>query len=202
MRVIEPDIGATAGILRREKPDMHRCPTLVKRRVDDADLRAPDNGRGRASRARCDLREEAHALAERPRLDLEERARVARSAVLEGILLDLVDHGATGRAPAGREIAWPIGADLESEAVPHPFAEPDELALAGRAIGLELNLGTLGRRDPAGQCRHLGGARAGVVADVALRRAHHLAGAFERVALLDRDADDRLAERVRDDPDA
>jgi hypothetical protein len=37
------------------------------------------------------LREEAHMIAERPRLDLEEGAGVARPPVLERILLDLVD---------------------------------------------------------------------------------------------------------------
>jgi hypothetical protein len=38
------------------------------------------------------LREEAHVIAERPRLDLEKGAGVAGLPVLEGVLLDLVDE--------------------------------------------------------------------------------------------------------------
>jgi hypothetical protein len=37
---------------------MHRRPTLAKRRVNNADLRAPHGGRSRASCARRHLREE------------------------------------------------------------------------------------------------------------------------------------------------
>ena len=202
MLAIKPDIRAAAGILSREKPDMHRRPTLAKRCVDDADQRAPHDRRGRARLACRHLREEAHVLAERPRFDLEERARLARSTARKGILLDLVDHGATRRAPGGRDIARPVGADLEGEAVPNPLAELDEFAVAVHAIGLDLHLGALGRGNPAWPCLHLGSPRAGIVADIVLRRMRRCAGTVKRIALLDGDATNCPADRVRDDADA
>src|SRR5215469_4196186 len=74
------------------------------------------------------LREEAHALAKRPRLDLEEGAGVARLPALEGILLDLVDDGAAGLASRCWNVLRPVAGDFEGEAVPHGLAEFHQLA--------------------------------------------------------------------------
>src|SRR5207245_3871284 len=93
-----------------------------------------------------ELGKEADAVAERPRLDLEERAGATILAVLRCVLLDLVDDGATGLAPRDRHVARPVGGNLEGEPVPQRLAESDQLAGAAGAVGLHLDLGPLIRR--------------------------------------------------------
>src|SRR5215469_2134473 len=63
---------------------LHRGPTLARQVTN---LCAHHHRRVGVGRAGGHLREEAHALAERPRLDLEEGVGAARLPVLEGICL-------------------------------------------------------------------------------------------------------------------
>ena len=132
-------------------------------------------------------------VTDRPRLQLEERAGAAGLAVREGVLLDLVDDGAAGLAPGDGQVARPVARDLEGEAVPDGLAELRDLACAGLAVGLDLDLRALAGRDAVGLRLHLRRARAVGVADIALRRFHRVGRTIERVALLDRDAADRVA---------
>src|SRR5205085_7611063 len=99
--------------------------------------------------ARGHLREEAHALAERPRLDLEKGAGVARLPAIEGILFDLVNDRAAELASRRRNVPRPVTGDLEREAVPHGLAEFHQLACAGCAVGSHLDLRPLAGHDAA-----------------------------------------------------
>src|SRR6202030_1679062 len=92
-RAVEPDVDAAAGIMGWIEAHLYRGPALP-RQVAPADLRAHHHRRLRAGCTGGHLREEADPLAERPRLDLEEGAGVARLPALQGILLDLVDDRA------------------------------------------------------------------------------------------------------------
>jgi len=121
---------------------------------------------------------------------------------LEGILLDLVDDGAARRASRRQKVLRPVAGDLEGEAVPHGLAEFHQLAGAGRAVGSHLDLRPLARHDATRLGLHFRRARALAVADIAPGPQHRLARVLEPVALLDRDAADRLAARVLDDADA
>jgi len=180
---------------------LHRGPALP-RQVAPADLRARHHRRWGARCPRGHLREKTHALAERPRLDLEEGAGVARLPVLKGILLDLVDDGAAELASHDRNVMRPVATDLEAEAVPHEFTEFHQLASAGRAVGSHLDLRPLAGHDAARLGLHRRGARALAVADVVPSLQHRLVCAGEPVALLHRDAADCLADAVLDDADA
>jgi hypothetical protein len=103
----EPDVEAATGIMGGIEVHSHRGPAL-SREVAPADLRAHHHRRPGAGCAGGHLREEAHALAERPRLDLEERTGVARLPVLERILLDLMDDGAAELASRRRNVLRPV----------------------------------------------------------------------------------------------
>src|ERR1700736_6538322 len=72
----EPDVDAAAGVMGGIEAHLHRGPAFP-RQVAPADLGAHHHGRLGARCAGGYLRAEAHVLAERPRLDLEERAGVA-----------------------------------------------------------------------------------------------------------------------------
>src|SRR5205807_1005568 len=139
-----------------------------------ADLRTHHHGRLGTGCAGGHLREEAHVIAERPRLDLEEGAGIARLPALEGILLDLVDDGAAGLASRRRNVLRPVASDLEGEAVPHGLAEFHQLAGAGRAVGSHLDLRSLAGHDTARLGLHLRRARALAVADIAPGLQHRL----------------------------
>src|SRR5438270_280469 len=106
-RSVEPNVGLATGVMGGIEAHVHRGPTLP-RQVALADMRAPYR---RCSGARCaggHLREETHALAERPRLDLEEGAGVARLPNLERILLDLVDDRPAGLPSRNRNVPRPV----------------------------------------------------------------------------------------------
>src|SRR5204863_8038411 len=136
---IQPDLEAATGIISWIEVHSHRGPALSWE-VAPADLDAHHHRRLGAGCAGGHLREEAHALAERPRLDLEEGAGVARLPAHEGILLDLMDDGAAGLASRRRNVLRPVTGDLEGKAVPHRLAKVHQLAGAGRAVGPHLDL--------------------------------------------------------------
>src|SRR4029077_14870172 len=121
-RTVEPHVDLATVVMGGIEAHMHRNPALP-RQVGLADVNALYHRRPVARCAGGHLREETHALAERPRLDLEEGAGVARLPVLEGILLDLVDDRAAGLASRYRKVARPVTSDLEGEAVPYELAE-------------------------------------------------------------------------------
>src|SRR5271166_1995357 len=198
---VEPDVNAAAGVMSRIEAHLDHGPALP-RQVAPADLCAHHHRRLGAGCAGGHLREEAHALAERPRLDLEEGAGVARLPALEGILLDLVDDRAARLASRRRNVLRPVTGDLERKTVPYGLAEFHQLAGAGRAVGSDLDLRPLAGHDAARLGLYRRGARALAVADIAPGLQHRLARAVEPVALLHRDAADRLADRVLDDADA
>src|SRR5215472_2081991 len=166
---IEPDINAAGRIVRRQQSHVDGGPGLTGHVVGDADLRALDPGRRGAGVASRNLRKEAHAVAERSRLDFEKRARAAGFAVHEGVLLDLVDYRAAWLATRHGHVARPVVRDLEGEAVPHGLAELHDLAGTGLAVGFDLDLRPLARRHAIGLRLHLRRARALGVADIPLR---------------------------------
>src|SRR5262249_55102970 len=174
------------------------------RQVAPADLRAHHHRRLGAGCAGGYLREEAHALAERPRLDLEEGTGVTRLSAHEGILLDLVDDRAAGLASRRRNVLRPVTGDLEGEAVPHGLAKFHQLARASGAGGSHLDLRPLAGHQPPPPAR-LGGASGSAgslaVAYIAPGLQHRVACALEPVCLLYRDAADGLADGVLDDAD-
>src|SRR5438874_3544261 len=110
-RAVQPDIDAPAGVMSGIEAHLHRGPALP-RQVAQADPRAHHHGWLGAGCAGGHLREEAHALAERPRLNLEEGAGIARLPSLEGILLDLVDDGAARLTSRRRNVLRPVTGDL------------------------------------------------------------------------------------------
>src|SRR5437868_867032 len=75
-RAVEPDVDSAVCVMGGIELHLHRGPTLP-RQVAPTDLRAHHHRRVGAGCAGGHLREEAHALAERPRLDLEEGAGAA-----------------------------------------------------------------------------------------------------------------------------
>src|SRR6516162_1531960 len=198
-RAVEPH--PAAAVMGGIEAHLHRGPALP-RQVAPADLRARDHRRWGARCARGHLREKTHALAQRPRLDLEKGAGIAGLPVLEGILLDLVDDGAAELASHDRNVVRPVAGDLKGEAVPYAFTEFHELACAGRAIGSHLDLRPLAGYDAARLGLYRRRARALAVADVIPSLQHRLVRAGEPVALLHRDAADRLSDAVLDDADA
>src|SRR3984893_14945828 len=113
-RAVEPDIHAATDVMRGIEAYLYRGPALP-RQIAAADLRPCHHRRHGAGRAGGHLREEPHVIAERPRLDFEEGAGVARLPALEGILLDLVDHGAAGLASPRRNVLRPGGSELARE---------------------------------------------------------------------------------------
>src|SRR5262245_12755117 len=117
------------------------------RQIASAELRACHHGRLGARGTSGHLCEEAHALAERSRLDLEEGTGVARLPVPEGILLDLVDHGAAELASRFRNILRPVTSDLERKTIPYGLTEFYQLAGASRAVGSHLDLRPLAGHD-------------------------------------------------------
>src|SRR6266436_885610 len=80
---------------------------LSRGQVALADLHTLYRRRPVARRSGGHLREETHALAERPRLDLEEGAGVARRPNLDGILLDLVDDSPAKLTSRNRNVLRP-----------------------------------------------------------------------------------------------
>src|SRR5215471_7598553 len=138
-RAVEPNVDLAAGVMGGIEAHLHSGPALP-RQVPPADLRAPHHRRPDARCAGGHLREETHALADWPRLDLEEGAGVARLPVLKGILLDLVDNSAAGLASGDRNVPRPVAGDLERKTVPDEFTEFHQLARAGRAVGSHLDL--------------------------------------------------------------
>src|SRR5438132_3246324 len=199
-RAVEPDVDAATGAMRGIEAHLHRGPPLP-REVAPADLRTHHHGRLGTGCAGGHLREEAHVIAERPRLDFEEGAGVARLPALEGILLDLADDGAAGLASRGRNILRPVASDLEREAVPHELIEFHQLARAGGAVGSHLDLRPLAGHDAAGLGLYVRRARPLAVAQVGPSLQHRLARALDPVALLRRDAADRHSAGVLYDAD-
>src|SRR6516225_8984819 len=198
---VEPNVDLAASVMGGIEAHLHRGPGLP-RQLAPADLRARDLRRWGARCTGGHLREEAHLLAERTRLDLEEGAGVARLPVLEGILFDLVDDGAAEMASHARNVVRPVVSDLEGKAVPHAFTEFHELTCAGHAVESHLDLRPLAGHDAARLGLHRRRARALAVADVIPSLQHRLVRAGEPVPLLHRDAADRLADAVLDDADA
>ena len=82
------------------------------------------------------------------------------------------------------------------------LTEFHQLASAGRAVGSHLDLRPLAWHDAARLSLHRRRARALAVADVVPSLQHPLARAVKPVALLHRDATDRLAGAILDDADA
>src|SRR5262249_2022485 len=160
----------------------HRSPALP-RQVALADMHAPYRRRPVARCAGGHLREEMHALAKRPRLDLEEGAGVARPPYLEGILLDLVNDSPTGLPSRNRQALRPVAGDLERKTVPGGFTEFPQLPSAGRAVGSYLDLRPLAGHDAARLGRRRSRPRAFTAADVASCLQHRLARAGKPVAL-------------------
>ena len=113
-----------------------------------------------------------------------------------------MDDRAAGLASRHRDVLRPVARGLEREAVPYGLSELHQLAGAGRAVGPHLDLRPLAGHDAAWLGLHLRRARALVVADMAPGLQHRRARAVEPVALLHRDAADRLADGVLDDADA
>src|SRR3984893_12642687 len=70
-RAGEPDVDAATGAMRGIEAHLHRGPALPPE-VASADLRTHHHGRLGTGCAGGHLREEAHVIAERPRLDFEE----------------------------------------------------------------------------------------------------------------------------------
>src|SRR4051794_26998351 len=180
---------------------VHRSPALP-RQVALADVHTPYR---RWPVARCaggHLREETHALPERPRLDLEEGAGVARLPNLKRILLDLVDHRPAGLPSRNRNVLRPVAGGLEGKPVPDGLTEFHQLTSAGRAVGSYLDLRPLAGHDTPRLGRHRSRARALIAANVASCLQHRLTRAGKPVALLHRDAADRLTNIVLDNADA
>src|SRR3954471_19627273 len=166
---------------------VHRGPTLP-RQVALADMHAPYH---RWPVARCaggHLREEAHTLAERPRLDLEQGAGVARLPNFKRILLDLVDHSPAGLPSCNRNVPWPVAGDLEGKTVPDGFTELHQLTSAGRAVGSYLDLRPLAGHDTPRLGRHRSRARALIAADVASCLQHRLVRPGKSAAPLHRNS--------------
>src|SRR5262249_59307002 len=81
-RAVKPNIDLAAGVIVGIEAPLHRGPGLP-RQVAPADLRSNHHRRPSARRAGGHLREETHALAEWPRLDLEEGAFGLRARPLK-----------------------------------------------------------------------------------------------------------------------
>jgi len=94
-------------------------------------------------------------------------------------------------------------ATLKANRYPHRGVEFHHLAGAGAAVGVDLELGALARRDAARLALHLARARALAAADIASFDQRCRACAVKRIAGLDGDPPDRLAaRRVADAADA
>ena len=113
-----------------------------------------------------------------------------------------MDDGAAELPSPDRNVLRPVTSDLEGEAVPHGLTEFHKLAGAGRAIGSHLDLRPLAGDDAARRGLHRCRPRALAVADVVPGLQHRFVRAVEPIALLHRDAADRLADAVFDDADA
>src|SRR6516225_8029902 len=115
-RAVEPNIDPAAGVMGGIEAHLHRGPALP-RQVAPTDLRARHHRRWGARCAGGHLREETHALAERPRLDLEEGcASIAghsgtETATVAGLRLEAAPR-ATPRQALRRKCRHPLGRRL------------------------------------------------------------------------------------------